>query len=78
MIRFRYDAEVDALYLELHEGPAAETIEITEALYVDLDATGRPIGIDWLDPSGFPAFVHERGGVFEVPEHVSSPAAPAP
>jgi hypothetical protein len=48
-------------------------IEITEALNVDPDATGRPIGITWLDPSGFPAFLRGRGCAFEVAEHVSSP-----
>jgi uncharacterized protein YuzE len=78
MVRFRYDAEVDALYLELREGPAAESIEITDAIYVDVDATGQPIGVEWLDPSGFLAFLRERGGDFELPERVVSPAVSAP
>jgi uncharacterized protein YuzE len=31
------------LYLAMGEGPVAETIELEESVYVDLDANGHPI-----------------------------------
>lgn len=38
----RYDAEVDALYLQLREGPAAETVEVEESDYARQDPEGPP------------------------------------
>jgi uncharacterized protein YuzE len=72
-----YDPDAEALYLTLREGLAAETIEIQEAVYVDLDAEGRPLGVEFLDPGDLVGFLTRRGGEFILPECITEPLAPA-
>ncbi len=47
-MKFEYDPEADAAYLQLDEGEVAETREIAENLYVDLDSDGLVLGIEIL------------------------------
>lgn len=48
-------AEVPASYARLREGTVAWTAEATDSLFVDVDADGRPLGVevlgegDWRD-----------------------------
>ena len=48
-MRIEYDAEANALYIQLRDAEVSETQEITESLSVDLAADGRPVGIEILD-----------------------------
>ncbi|HKG26011.1 MAG TPA: DUF2283 domain-containing protein, partial [Thermomicrobiales bacterium] len=64
--------------LTLREGLAAETIEIEESVYVDLDADERPIGVEFLDPGDLIGFLVRRGGEFVLPDRVTEPLAAAP
>ena len=48
-MKIEYDKEANALYITLREAPVATTNEVTEAFIIDLDAEGRPIGIEILD-----------------------------
>ena len=48
-MKIEYDNEIDALYIRLQEKQVARTLEIEEGLNVDLDASGRMIGIEVLD-----------------------------
>jgi len=64
IMTIRYDAEVDALYLRLGDGHAAETIEIEESVYVDLDEEGSPIGVEFVSGADFLPFLQRRGGEF--------------
>jgi len=73
-LRISYDAEVDALYLRLAEGPAAETVEVTPAVYVDLDGDGRPIGIEFVNGADFLPFLARWGGEFVLPARMDEPA----
>ena len=45
-MKLHYYPETDSLYVEFKHGPGAETIEVTEGLNVDLDATGEVVGFD--------------------------------
>lgn len=55
MVTQEYDLDANALYLRLAEGTAARTIEIDDSTNVDLDAAGKLLGIEVLNPgSGWP------------------------
>ena len=75
MIRFEYSADENLLYVALGEGPAAETLEVEESVYVDLDADGGPIGIEFLNAADFLPFLTRHGGQLTLPEHVEDGAA---
>ena len=45
-IKGRYDHERDSLYIEIAQGPSAETRTVTNDLKVDLDPDGNVIGFD--------------------------------
>jgi uncharacterized protein YuzE len=51
MVAHTYDCEADALYIELADGSVARTEEIDPGTMVDVDATGRPLGIEVLHPA---------------------------
>lgn len=70
MICFEYSAEENLLYVALGEGPAAETIELEESVYVDLDASGRQIGVEFLNADDFLASIDLRGGRLLLPEYL--------
>jgi len=48
-MKIEYDQEANALYITLREAPVVRTNEVTNAFIIDLDAEGRPIGIEILD-----------------------------
>ncbi len=48
-MKIEYDPEANALYITLREGRVHHTEEVTESLSVDIDAEGRPLGIEILD-----------------------------
>ena len=74
MIRFEYSPDENLLYVALGEGPAAETLEVEESVYVDLDADGRPIGIEFLQADDFLPFLLRHGGQLTLPERVDDRA----
>ena len=45
-MKFHYDPETDALYIELKEEPSVETREILDGLNIDVDAHGEVAGFD--------------------------------
>lgn len=46
-----YDSEADALYVRLKDGERANTIEVDDVTYVDVDADGHLLGLELLYPS---------------------------
>ncbi len=46
-----YDREVDALYIELRQVKATDSMDIEEGVTVDLDDDGHIVGIEILDAS---------------------------
>ena len=47
-MKFEYDPEADAAYVQIVEGEVADTREIADDLYLDVDAEGRVLGIEIL------------------------------
>ena len=45
-MKLQYYPETDILYVEFKAGPGAETLEVTDGLNVDLDASGDVVGFD--------------------------------
>jgi uncharacterized protein YuzE len=43
-----YDREADAIYLQFSDAEIAETIELAENVYVDVDKDGNPVGFEVL------------------------------
>jgi uncharacterized protein YuzE len=45
-MKFIYDADTDALYINLKEGRVEESEEVAPGFVLDLDAKGNVLGID--------------------------------
>jgi uncharacterized protein YuzE len=71
-LRIRYDAEAEAMYVRVSDGAVADTVEIAEMVYVDVDAEGRPLGIEFVVASDFLAFLTRNGGEFVLPATLSA------
>jgi uncharacterized protein YuzE len=56
-MQFRFDEDANALYIALHEGKVARTIEITDMVYVDIDASGTPLGVEFVSADEFVPFL---------------------
>jgi uncharacterized protein YuzE len=50
MILQSYDLDADALYITLADQPATRTAQLDEGTLVDLDADGRLLGIEVIQP----------------------------
>ena len=65
-MKLEYSLNSGALYVRLREGNVDETIEIGDDdyadVYADLDADGRPIGVEVLDASAFFPFLARHAG----------------
>mgnify|MGYP001592691408 FL=1 len=48
-MKIRYDKKVDAVYIELAKGKYSKTRKVSNAVLVDEDAKGKPLGIEILD-----------------------------
>lgn len=48
-MKIEYDKDTDALYIRLQEKDVDRTLEIEEGLNLDLDKSGKMIGIEVLD-----------------------------
>lgn len=72
-LRMRYDADVDALYLQWRDEEVADTLEIEELVYLDVDKEGHTIGIEFVNGSDFLAFLQRHDGRFSVSAQENSP-----
>jgi uncharacterized protein YuzE len=55
-MRITYDREADALYIELRQATATDSLDLEEGITTDFDGDGHVIGIEVL-------WVRERLGV---------------
>ena len=53
-MKLHYDPETDSLYIDLNAKPGTDAQEIVDGMVVDLDADGRPVGIDIQNASQTP------------------------
>lgn len=76
-IRYSTPDSYGVLYMELQPGEYAESIPMEDdLLVVDVDASGRTLGIEILDLSGFLERVKGQGGAFEIPDRLDLEALP--
>lgn len=50
-MKFKYDKEVDIVYIRLSDQPVAESDEDKPGVIIDYDADGNIVGIEVLDAS---------------------------
>lgn len=55
-MRIHFDPEHRSLYIELSDRASCETEIVVDGLNVDLDAEGRPVGIEIEDTDLIPGF----------------------
>ncbi len=73
-MRLRYDPASGALYFRVREGNIEETLETgTPGAYLDIDAQGRVVGLEFLSFEEFTNFLLLSDGEFEVPERIEDP-----
>mgnify|MGYP001613721885 CR=1 FL=1 len=70
-MKVEFDPQADALYLALKDGQVADTLEVGKHIYVDIDATGDPLGIEVL-------FVSRRFATEDLATLTFNLAQPAP
>ena len=46
-MKIEYFPETDSLYIDLADRPGSGTVEIGDGIVLDVDAAGRPVGIDF-------------------------------
>lgn len=72
-MRLGMDAATLATYMRLAEGEVAETIELDEGIYLDLDSTGKVLGLEFLTPEELTEFLLNNPDGLEIPERVEDP-----
>ena len=74
-MKVQYSPDVNLLYLEFPPGPVAETIELEEFIYVDLDEQGEPLGVEFVDADDFLPFLQRHAGTLDLPRDIAPLAA---
>ncbi len=61
-MKLEYDSQADAIYIRLKDSEIATTREVEDNLIIDLDSSGKMVGIellfvsDYLDPDDMASF----------------------
>jgi uncharacterized protein YuzE len=71
-VEFRLDSDVNALYIRFMAGKVARTVEWEEMVYVDLDADGHPIGVEFVNADDFVPFLRRHEGSLELPTQITN------
>lgn len=58
------------LHIHLRDGVAVDTIVLGDLIYLELDAEGHPLSLDFVVAEDFLPFIKTQGGVFELPDRV--------
>lgn len=69
-MEFQLDQDVNALYIKLRPGVVSRTVELTEAVYVDMDAEDAPLGIEFVNADDFVPFLREHASDDGIPPQV--------
>ena len=48
-MKMSYDPKADALYIKFRKAKIQESDEISRGVILDLDASGKPVGIEFLE-----------------------------
>jgi uncharacterized protein YuzE len=69
-MHIRLDPDVNALYIALRSGRVSKTLELTDSVSVDLDAKGKPLGIEFVNADEFVPFIREHANDTDIPPQV--------
>jgi uncharacterized protein YuzE len=70
ILKFQLDRDVNALDIKLRSGKVSRTIELTESVYVDMDAEDVPLGIEFLDADEFVPYLRAHVDAAGLPPQV--------
>ena len=74
-MRIEFDQEANAVYVNVREGEHARTIEVEPLrIYVDVDAGGDTLGVEFLSWEIFQGYIGGHGGL-NIPERFAGPAS---
>ena len=71
-MKIEYSPTANALYLRLRTGRVAETVEIEETVYVDLDDAGQPLGLEFVSADEFLPFLERHAGALELRQDLAA------
>ena len=66
-MEFQLDRDVNALYIKLRPGSVARTIELTDSVYVDMDADDVPLGLEFINADEFVPFLRNHANDADIP-----------
>jgi uncharacterized protein YuzE len=70
MMEFQLDLDVNALYIKLRPGSVSRTLELTDTVYVDMDAQDAPLGIEFVNADEFVPFLRDHADDDGIPPQV--------
>lgn len=70
-MKIEYDPQARTLYTQVKEGEIADTVEVGENIYADVDEQQETIGLEFLNPDNFLAFIEAHDGVLNLPAPVA-------
>jgi uncharacterized protein YuzE len=77
-MRIEFDREANAVYVYVHEGEHAQTVEVEPLrIYVDVDSEGNTLGVEFLSWDIFQRYIGDHGGL-NIPERFAGPQSLAP
>ena len=77
-MRIEYSPTINAIYVRLRDGEVADTVEVGDDVYADLDEAGEPIGVEFLDAAEFFPFLARHApapegvAIVELPEGLAA------
>lgn len=69
-MRIEHDPSVDALYFRVRAGRVAETVELSDDIYLDVDPDGQILAAEFVNAGEFFAVLQRHGGHLDIPDHV--------
>lgn len=72
-MKIRHDKESGAIYIRLRDGQVADTLELDEGAYLDVDADGYVLGAEFLSLEEMAETADRLGGMMDLPDRVEDP-----
>lgn len=70
-MRLEIDTEAQALYLRLRSGSVADSVELADMVFMDVDQEQRPIGIEFVDLDAFTDFFDQPHSLVSIPPRLT-------
>ena len=69
-MHFQLDRDVNALYIWLRPGTVSRTMELTDTVFVDLDAADTTLGLEFINADEFIPFLRDHSDDADIPPQV--------